>query len=354
MQSVVYFSSLSNKNHDSPLNKINKLLNKFNLSAFFDKTKLIAVKIHFGELGNTSFIRPIFLRPVLEELKKLNLKPYLVDTNTLYVGMRTNSVDHLHNASLNGFNYSTLQVPVIIGDGLRGENSIDVNVNLPVLKKVKLAGDIINADAMVVMSHFKGHEISGFGGAIKNISMGCASRQGKLDMHSQTKPVVKQGICTACGQCVSSCQVSAIEIKEKAFITAKCVGCARCIAVCPFEAIKILWNESSESCQKKMAEYAYGTVKSFKSKVIYLNFLLSISPACDCYPGNDKPVTSDIGILCSLDPAAIDKASFDLVMKNAKKDPFHEVYPEISSRICLEHAEKIGLGSTDYQLVEIE
>lgn len=354
MASTVYFSNLSGGKQDSPLNKIKILLNKFNPNDFFDKSSLVAIKIHFGELGNTSFIRPIYLRPIIEELKKLNLKPYLTDTNTLYVGMRTNSVDHLHNAFLNGFNYSTLNIPVIIADGLRGENSVEVKVNLPLLKKVKLAGDMINSDAMIVLSHFKAHEISGFGGAIKNISMGCASRQGKLDMHSQTKPVVKQSLCIACGLCVSACQVNAIQIKEKAFITSRCVGCARCIAICPKEAIKILWNESSESCQKKMAEYAFGLVESLKSKVLFFNFLLDISPACDCYPGNDIPIAHNIGILASKDPVALDKASYDLIVKTTGYDPFKKVYPEINSLMHLKHAEEIGLGNMDYKIEQID
>ena len=352
--SSVYFSSLENKKTDSPLDKIKRLLDKCNISKLFNKKELIAIKTHFGELGNTSFIRPIYLRPVIQMLKEMNAKPYLTDTNTLYIGMRTNSVDHIKNAFMNGFNYSTLQVPVIIADGLRGENTQAIEVNLEVLKKVKLAADIVNADGMIVISHFKGHELTSFGGTIKNLSMGCASRQGKLEMHSQTKPVVKQKFCTACGICVSSCKVQAIKIKDKAFITAKCTGCARCIAICPEKAIHVLWNESSESFQKKMIEYAYGVDKVLKSKIIYINVLTSISPACDCYPGNDKPITNDIGFLASLDPVAIDKASYDLVIKEAKLDPFKKIYPNINPNIQFEYAKEIGLGSIEYELIRIE
>ncbi|MCK4797652.1 MAG: DUF362 domain-containing protein [Spirochaetes bacterium] len=354
MAPTVYFSSIENKKSDSPLNKIKQLLNKCNVSKLFKKDELIAIKVHFGELGNTSFIRPIYLRPVIEILKNIQVKPFLTDTNTLYVGMRTNSVDHLHNAFVNGFNYSTLQVPVVIADGLRGENTQTIEVNLDLLKNVKLANDIINADGMIVISHFKGHEVSGFGGAIKNISMGCASRQGKLVMHSQTKPVVKQKFCTACGRCVSNCQVGAIKIKEKAFITKKCVGCTRCIAICPENAISIQWNESAGNTQRKMVEYAYGLNKALKSKIIYINILMSMSPACDCYPGNDKPVANDIGFLASCDPVAIDKASYDLVIKEANEDPFKKIYPDIDPDIQFEHTQKIGFGSVEYKLVKID
>jgi uncharacterized protein len=350
----VYFADLENMKFRSPLDKISMLLDKCDINTKFKDNDLIAVKVHFGELGNTAFIRPVYLRPVIDKLKKLGAKPYLTDTNTLYAGMRTNSVDHLHNASLNGFNYSTLQVPVIIADGLRGENTVSVEVDLELLKKVKLATDIVNADGMVVVSHFKGHEVSGFGGAIKNLSMGCAARRGKLEMHSQTKPVVKQGTCTACGRCVDNCQVRAIKIEEKAFITKLCVGCARCIAVCPENAITIQWNESSANTQRKMVEYAFGTVKALRSKIIYVNVITDVSPACDCYPGNGKPVADNIGFLASLDPVAIDKASYDLIIKQHGHDPFVKVYPEIDPMIQFEHCAKVGFGSAEYELITID
>lgn len=354
MTSTVFFANLNSNKHSSQLTKITKLLHKCTISDFFKKDELIAIKVHFGELGNTSFLRPIFLRPIVEELKKLKTKPYITDTNTLYVGMRVNSVDHLHNANWNGFGYSTLQVPVIIADGLRGENSTDYQVNLPLSKQVYLASDIINADGMICVSHVKAHEISCIGGAIKNISMGCASRKGKLDMHSQTRPFVDESICTACGRCVSHCQTAAIEINKKATITEKCVGCARCIAVCPEEAIQINWNTTTDNTQRKMVEYAFGVKKAIQSKIIFLNIITDVSPACDCYPGNDKAIVADIGYLASTDPVALDKASYDLICKTAGYDPMKKIYPHINPDIQFEHAEKINLGTTNYNLIEID
>lgn len=355
MGAIVYFSSLKNKKHSSPLNKIKKLLNRCEPEKFFSRGELVAIKTHFGELGNTAFISPIYLRPVVEVLKGLKTNPYLTDTNTLYVGMRTNSVDHLHNLNMNGFGYSTLGIPAIIADGLRGENSVDVPIDGKYLKSVKLASDIVNADGMVCVSHFKGHEVSGFGGAIKNLSMGCASRQGKLEMHSVTRPKVHQDKCTACGRCLSACAHDAIVIKPKATINEKCTGCARCIAVCPEGAIGINWDETVENTQLKMAEYAYGVHKSLKGKILYLNFLINISPACDCYPGNDAPICGDIGFLSSTDPVALDQASYDLILKQfGGKDPFVEIYPYLTPEIQLKHAEEIGLGSRNYELKVIE
>lgn len=354
MKSKVFFSTLNNPKYNTPLNKIKRLMEQCNIQNTFNKKDLVAIKVHFGELGNTSFIRPILLRPVIEILKNIKVNPYLTDTNTLYVGMRTNSIDHFHNASLNGFNYSTLQVPVLIADGLRGENTVEIKSESEILKTIKIASDIYNADGMIVVSHFKGHELTGFGGTIKNLSMGCASRRGKLDMHSQNKPVVKQSKCTACGICVKNCQVKAIMIKEKAVITDKCVGCVRCTSICPENAIEILWNESSEITQKKMILYANAVTNKFKPKIIFLNVLTSISPACDCYPGNDKPFTDDIGYLASTDPISLDRASFDLVFEQYGKDPFKEVYPNINSQIQFDYAEKIGFGTTGYELVKVD
>ncbi len=352
----VFFSSVDCKKYKSPLDKFTRLLESCGADNKFDKGELIAIKAHFGELGNTAYIRPIYLRPVIEKLKSMGCKPYLTDTNTLYIGMRGNSVDHLYNATVNGFNYSTLQVPVIIADGLRGENVKEIEVNLPLCKKVKLASDIINSDGMICVSHFKAHEVSGFGGAIKNLSMGCAARQGKLDMHSNTRPSVERKSCVGCAKCVNACQVRAIEMNDgKAVVTEKCVGCARCIAMCPTQAIKVKWNESSENTQKKMVEYAYGVVSALRGKIIYINVLTNITNACDCYAGNDRPMTPDIGFLASLDPVAIDKASYDLVVNaNNGVDPFKAVYRDINTFGQFEHSKTIGFGTTEYNLVHIE
>jgi uncharacterized Fe-S center protein len=353
MSSKVYFTPLENKKLNSPLLKIKKLLNKCNIKDFFNKNELIALKVHFGELGNTAFLRPIYLRPIVELVNHSGAKPFMVDTNTLYVGMRTNTVDHLHNAMFNGFGYSTLQTPIVIADGLRGENSIEFEVNLELQKTVSLASDIVNADGMVCISHFKGHEISGFGGAIKNLSMGCASRQGKLEMHSNSKPTVHQENCTSCGRCLQNCASNAIEMTPKAFITDNCTGCSRCIAVCPEHTIHINWDASSADTMKKMVEYAYGTYLALNKKIIFINFITSVSPACDCYPGNDKPVVEDLGFAASLDPIALDKACFDLVKKAKGEDPFKTVYPEIDSDIQFKHAEKINFGDIQYELIRI-
>jgi len=337
----------------SPLNKITGLLEACQIDKFFNVQDLIAIKTHFGEMGNTAFLRPIYFRPIIDKLKTMGIKPFLTDTNTVYVGMRTNSVDHLHNAYLNGFNYSTLQVPVIIADGLRGESIIEIETGLDLVKQAKLGSEIVRADGMIVVSHFKGHEVSGFGGAIKNLSMGCAARAGKMEMHSSTKPYVEQANCTACGQCASHCGSDAIDLSPKAVITDKCIGCARCIAVCPEHTIKIDWNESCDNTMKKMVEYAYATHLALKGKIVYINIMTSISPACDCYPGNDQPLTSDIGFAASMDPIALDKACWDLVIKKMNKDPFKELYNYLDPQLQFDHSQAIGFGNLQYELSDI-
>jgi len=294
------------------------------------------------------------LRPVVEKLKQMETKPYLTDTNTLYIGMRGNSIDHLNCANWNGWGYSTLQVPIIIADGLRGENTVDVDVNLHLLEKVKLASDIINADGMVCVSHFKGHMVAGFGGAIKNISMGCASRQGKFDMHSNSRPYINEKKCIGCGKCSPACQVKAIEMKEKAYIDSNiCVGCVRCMAVCQVDAIDINWDSSHQDAQKKMAEYAYGLKKCLKDKIIFVNIVTNITPECDCFAANDVPIAPDIGYLSSLDPVALDKACYDLVCKASNSDPFKEAHKNIDSIYQLQHGYDIGLGNIEYELIDI-
>lgn len=355
MKSKVFFTDMSTKKFRNDHQKIETLINKCGIDKIFDKNEIVAIKIHFGEFGNTAFIRPTLLHPIVNKLNQLKTKPFLTDTNTLYVGMRTNSVDHLKNANMNGFGYSTLQIPIIIADGLRGENTLHIKTNGKHTKSAYLASDIINADAMIVLSHFKGHEVSGFGGAIKNLSMGCASRQGKMDMHSSARPYVEQDKCTACGRCIKSCQVSAISInQQKASISDKCVGCSRCIAVCPEVAIQADWNATSDKMQMKMVEYAKTVNDKFKNKIIYVNIVTHISPACDCAGGNDEPVVKDIGFLSSTDPLAIDKAAFDLVKAtNNSIDPFKETYPHLNTEIQLNYGAETKLGNIEYDLITL-
>ena len=342
--------------------KLNRLINKVNPGRAIAPKDLCAVKIHFGEYGNTAYINPIFLRPFIERIKKLGAKAFLTDTNTLYVGKRTNAVDHLINATQNGFAYAVTGTPVIIADGLKGDSDSTVSLNdynNCNLTQAYIGNEILNADSMIVLSHFKGHELACFGGTLKNLGMGCASRRGKLQMHSSSAPKVDEDKCVRCAKCISWCNFNAISLSDSSAIINNelCSGCADCIAVCPEEAINIIWNQGAENVQKLIAEYAAAAVANKKAKVIYFNFIKDVTPACDCFPSSDIPFVEDIGIVASTDPVAIDQASADLVNSwpdnNKQRDRLLELRPKCDWTVQLKHAEAIGLGSRDYELIKL-
>ncbi|MBW2111149.1 MAG: DUF362 domain-containing protein [Deltaproteobacteria bacterium] len=304
--------------------------------------------------------------------RNLAALPFLTDANTLYAGSRGNSVDHLRTAVENGFAYSVVNAPLIIADGLRGASFSRVRIDQEIVKTAFIARDIVEADMLVSVAHFKGHELSGFGGTIKNLGMGCAARRGKLDQHSDLSPKVKRKKCVGCGDCVEHCAQQAISLKdEKAVIDQKrCVGCGECILICPNSAIDVQWNADIPLFQKKMAEYTLAVLKGKEGKAFFLNFLTDISPACDCYGHSDAPIVPDIGVVASTDPVAIDQASVDLVNQQAGteqscltrcltrctdkgEDKFRGVYPKIDWTIQLDHAEEIGIGRRGYELVTV-
>ncbi len=376
MKSDVFFADLKARGK-TVLDKLDSLLDRSDLKGKVKERDLVAIKLHFGEKGNTAFIRPIFLRRVVDLVKQYQGKPFLTDTNTLYRGMRQEAVSHLDTAYQNGFVYSVVDAPILIADGLRGNSAIKVRIDKPIFKTVSVAHDIYMADALIGVAHFKAHELSGFGGTLKNLGMGCASREGKLSEHSNISPQVKRKACKGCEQCLTACAHEAISMKPPskgietkhriAFIDSKrCVGCGECILTCPTGAIQIQWNETIPIFQKKMVEHAYGAIQKKKGKALYLNFLTQISPACDCYGYSDAPIVPDIGILSSEDPVAIDQASVDLVngeegnrssklTKNwrAGEDKFSAIYPEVDWNIQLSYGEEIGLGTRNYELIRI-
>ena len=366
--SRVFFTDLRTNPKRNLFNKIEDLLNRTKVNEKINKNDIVAIKIHFGEYGNTAYLRPVFLRTIVDKIKNAGGKPFLTDTNTLYTGSRSDAVSHMTTAIRNGFDYACVECPIIIADGLRGASGVKVSIKGEILKEVNIAREIIEADAMIAVTHFKAHELSGFGGSLKNMGMGCATREGKLVQHSNVAPEINVNSCKGCKSCLAYCSVKAISMSsKKAFIDPeKCIGCGECIIVCPFHAIEIQWNESPDIFQKKMAEYACGALKGKENKTIFINFVMQVSPACDCYPNNDAPIVRDIGILASYDPVAIDTASCDLVnneismpntaiKKVLKKgeDKWRALYPSIDWNIQLDHAEKIGLGERKYILVKI-
>ncbi|HEY4744269.1 MAG TPA: DUF362 domain-containing protein [Desulfuromonadaceae bacterium] len=366
--STVYFADMRAGHKENLFDKIARLLARTGLAQHIAEGDLTAVKIHFGEKGNSAFIRPVFARRVVEEIKRLGARPFLTDSSTLYPGERKEAVSALTCAIENGFGYACVGAPLIISDGLRGVTETAVAIDGELLKKTYIGTEIVEADSLVCVSHFKCHELTGFGGAIKNLGMGCASRKGKLIQHSTVAPKVAEKYCTGCGVCLKACAHDAIAVVEgKATIDPTlCAGCSRCITICPVKAINIQWNEAADLVMKKMAEYAKGAVAGKQHRTVYLSFITQVSPACDCYGHADAPVVNDIGICASTDPVAIDQACADLVngargnegsaLQSGHEpggDKFRGVYPEIPWEVQLEHGEKIGLGTRRYELVKI-
>jgi uncharacterized Fe-S center protein len=368
MPSKVYFADMRAGHKENLFAKIAKLMLLNGVKERITEGDLVAVKVHFGERGNHAFVRPIFIRRVVDEIKGCGGRPFLTDSSTLYPGERKEAVSALACAIENGFAFAVVGAPLIMSDGLRGHTAVDVEIEGEMLRRVSIGAEIVEADALVTVSHFKCHELTGFGGALKNLGMGCSSRSGKLVQHSTVAPRVADEFCTACALCLKACIHDAIAVIEgKARIDPeKCAGCGRCITSCQKKAISIQWNEAAPLVMKKMCEYALGAVKGKEQKSLYLNFITQVSPACDCYGHADAPVVNDIGICASTDPVAIDQACADLVNAapgNANTalqsgfepggDKFRGVHPDIDWEEQLEHGEKIGLGTRRYELVRI-
>ena len=333
---------------------ISKLFDRLNI-AFLNESTFTAVKIHFGETGNTAYLKPETVKPIIDRIRATKTKAFLTDANTLYKGTRGDAVSHIRTACEHGYGLKEIGLPVLIADGLNGKEYIKEPVNLKRLKEVNIASAAYHADNMIVLTHFKGHELTGFGGALKNVGMGLGSRSGKQMMHADVRPSVDEAKCTACGTCVKWCPVDAIKMaNDKAKVDLKkCIGCGECIASCNFGALAISWAGSADSVQEKIVEYFYGIWKDKKGRMAYFNFLVTISPNCDCYAWNDAPVTADIGYLASYDAVAIDQASIDMVNKAAGKDVFKQIYPDVNWETQLSYAEKLGIGSRDYKITSI-
>jgi hypothetical protein len=366
--SKVYFTDMRAGVKESLPEKLERLLERLDLKAVIPDRGLVAIKLHFGEKGNTAFIRPLFVRRVVDHVRSLGGRPFLTDANTLYSGSRGNSVDHLETAVENGFAYSVVGAPLIIADGMRGSSCSEVEINQESIGTAYIGREIAASDALISLAHFKGHELSGFGGTLKNLGMGCASRRGKMAQHADLSPKVKAKKCVGCGECEAHCAQSAISVEEdKARINPEfCVGCGECILICPNEAISVRWNADIPLFQKKMAEYTLAVLEGKRNRAAFVNVLTQISPACDCHGHSDAPIVQDLGFMASLDPVAVDQASVDMINaqpgldhsclnegKGPGEDKFRAVYPQIDWTVQLEHAERIGLGSRTYEMITI-
>ncbi len=370
----VFFTDFRTKMYGEPIpRKLQRLIRTAGIGNIDFDGKFVAVKMHFGELGNISFLRPNFAKAVVDVIKELGGKPFLTDCNTMYPGYRKNALEHLYCAWENGFTPLSVGCPVIIADGLKGTDDIDVPVRGgEYVKAAHIGRAVMDADIFISLSHFKGHEEAGFGGAIKNIGMGCGSRAGKKDQHSAGKAQIDSVLCRGCRKCQKECANGGLvfdEERRKMTVTEQCVGCGRCLGACNFDAISFADSVANEMLGCRMAEYAKAVVDGRPH--FHISLIVDVSPNCDCHSENDAPIIPDIGMLCSFDPLALDQACADLcnsvepfkngqVGDNMAKpgfvnyfDLFKNSRPTIDWKSCLEHAEKIGLGSRDYELVKM-
>lgn len=371
LSSKVYFTNLRAKPSQNLLKKLETLVVRAGIDKIDFEKKIVAIKIHFGEPGNLSYLRPNYAARIVKILKAKDALPFLTDCNTLYSGRRSNAPSHLDVAFENGFNPLSTDCPVIIGDGLRGNDFTEIPLEMEHCVSAKIGSSIAASDIIISMNHFKGHEMTGFGGALKNLGMGCASVGGKLFLHSGASPEIFEGNCTGCKVCEKFCAYDAIKVgtdKIAHIDYARCVGCGQCVAVCQFDSARVVWQSSSETVCKRIAEYSYAVVKD--KPAFHINFMMNISPDCDCWGYNDYPLVPDIGIAASFDPVALDKACADMVMAAPAlagskiridnkhddlkgKDKFKLAHPDTFWQSGLEHGEKIGLGSMKYELVEV-
>ncbi len=359
---------------DTMPGKLKKLIRKAGIAQLNLEGQFVAIKIHFGELGNVSYLRPNYARAVVDVVKELGGKPFLTDCNTLYPGSRKNALEHLYCAWENGFTPLTVGCPILIGDGLKGTDDIEVPVRGgEYVKNAKIGRAVMDADVIISMTHFKGHETTGFGGALKNLGMGCGSRAGKKEQHNNGKAYIQQEICRGCRRCMRECANNGLvfdpETRKMHVDKEHCVGCGRCVGACNFDAIDFEDPNSNQMLNYRIAEYAKAVVDGRPQ--FHISLVMDISPNCDCHVENDAPILPDVGMFASFDPLALDQACVDACMKceplpNSQlgehmRDPhfvdhhdhFTNSTPESEWQSCLSHAEKIGLGTRDYELIRL-
>ncbi|MBQ0035431.1 MAG: DUF362 domain-containing protein [Firmicutes bacterium] len=374
-QSKVYFTDFRTiYGGESMPKKLVRLVKAAGIENIDFNNKYVAIKMHFGELGNVSYLRPNYVRAIVDLIKDLGGKPFLTDCNTLYVGSRKDALEHLYCAWENGFTPLTVNCPIIIGDGLKGTDDIEVEVDGEYVKKAKIGRAMMDADIFISLTHFKGHEEAGFGGTIKNIGMGCGSRAGKAHMHTNGKPSIDVDKCHGCRKCQRMCANNGLkfneETKKMMVDENNCLGCGRCIGECNFDAIDFLENNAIAVLDARMAEYTKAVVQGRDN--FHISLIVDVSPFCDCHSENDAPILPNIGMLASYDPVALDQACADLCLKATPTsnslladhmheegfvdhhDHFKNTTPESEWQSQLEHGEKIGLGTRNYELVTIK
>lgn len=371
----VYFSDLRTQaNGDGLPTKLKKLVRAAGIASIDMDGKFVAIKMHFGEMGNVSFLRPNYAKAIVDVVRELGGKPFLTDCNTMYPGSRKNALEHLYCAWENGFTPLSAGCPILIADGLKGTDDVSVPVRGgEYVKEAKIGRAVMDADVLISLTHFKGHEMTGFGGTIKNLGMGCGSRAGKKDQHSAGKAEIDESLCRGCRRCQKECANNGLVYDEKSHKMRvneqNCVGCGRCLGACSFDAIGFENDNAVEMLNRRMAEYAKAVVDG--RPCFHASLVIDISPNCDCHGENDAPILPDIGMFASFDPLALDQACVDACLEanpmpnsqladNLSKadflnrgDHFTNSAPDTDWKSCLSHAEKIGLGTRSYELIRV-
>lgn len=372
--SKVYFTDMRARPGMNLLDKLRNLVKRAGMTEMDFQKKFTAIKLHFGECGNLAYLRPDYPALIARMVSEKGGKPFLTDTSTLYSGMRSNALDHLKTAAEHGFTPYGVGCQIIIADGLKGTDEKEIVINQKNCKTAKIGSVIADSDVLISLNHFKGHEMTGFGGAIKNIGMGGGSKGGKLEMHHASKPVIEQANCIGCQMCIKNCAVQAIHLNEnrKAVIDYdKCTGCGQCIAMCQYYAAHPNYEEGEGSVAgacERIVEYCYAVLLNKPS--FHINFIMDVSPNCDCWGMNDLPIVPSIGMAASFNPVALDKACADMVNRavpiqgsqvlekcshyHEGEDKFSAIYPDTNWKAMLDYAESIGLGSQDYELITVK
>ena len=356
MGATVYFTEVEDEASPTKQAKaLGRLWEAADISSILSKRDLTAVKIHVGEKGNKTHIRPELIREIVTRVKEQKAQPFLTETSTLYRGARDNAVKHILLAHGHGFSIERVGAPFILSDGLVGNTEEEVEISGELHKSVKVAKEILAADALLVVSHATGHSATGFGACLKNLGMGLASRMGKLRQHSAMRPEIDSEKCRLCLKCQRFCPQEAIETVDGSsrIDGDRCHGCGECLAVCRYGAVRFDWKKDSETLQKSIAEHAYGVVKDREGKCFYINVLVDMTKECDCCPFEQQKIVGDLGIMASDDPVALDSATLDLTRERYGKDLSELSQSKPNPMMQIRHAEKLGMGTSRYTLRSI-
>lgn len=364
--SKVYFADMRANPEENIPQKFIRLIETAGIRRIRWRNQFAAIKIHFGEEGNMAYLRPQYAHALVQKLRDLGAKPFLTDANTLYVGSRKHALEHLDTAYRNGYSPFSTGAQILIADGLKGTDDVEVPIEGGKhFKTCRIGRAIMDADIIVSLSHFKAHESTGTGGALKNLGMGSGSRAGKMAMHSAGKPEVLEERCIHCGRCLRECAQDAISFPERAaqIDYEKCVGCGRCIGACPEDAIRAPGDESNVVLNEKIGEYAKAVVQ--KRPGFHIVIATDISPFCDCHSESDTPILPNVGMFCSTDPVALDLAVTERVLQENPlpgsmlegikpgSDYFNELHPGTDWRHGVEYAASLGIGRMEYELIDI-